>query len=249
MRLFGLIGYPLSHSFSKVYFSHKFKEEHIENCRYENFPIEDIQFLPGIISKNPELNGLNVTIPYKEKVIPFLDRISPEAEKIGAVNTIKIIRHQDKPALLGFNTDCFGFRESIRPMLESYHTNALVLGTGGASKAVKFALSELGIRSVSVSRNKSENTIAYEELTPEVIAQNLVIVNTTPLGTYPKTEGYPPLPYQHLTSRHLLYDLVYNPALTEFLLRGQQKHCRIKNGLEMLHLQAEKAWSIWNSNE
>lgn len=248
MRLFGLIGYPLSHSFSKIYFSNKFKEEHIANCRYENFPLEDIDLLPGIIRDNPELVGLNVTIPYKEKVMAFLDEISPEAAQIGAVNTIKILQG-DKPKLSGFNTDYFGFRESISPALEPYHSSALVLGTGGASKAVRYALSEMGIRFVCVSRTKAENTITYDELSLDIVSENLIIVNTTPLGTYPKVEESPPFPYQYLTSRHLLYDLVYNPPLTEFLHQGQLKGCRILNGLEMLHLQAEKAWTIWTSHE
>jgi shikimate dehydrogenase len=245
MRLFGLIGYPLSHSFSKGYFAEKFRQEDIADCRYDNFPIEDIGQLTGIIENNPGLIGLNVTIPYKEKVVPFLDNISEEAREIGAVNTIKISRSGESITLLGYNTDVYGFSESLKPLLQPQHTSALILGTGGASKAVKFALRQLGIKFIQVSRNRSEKYLAYEDLTPEIIDQNKLIINTTPLGTFPKVEELPPLPYQHLSSGHLLYDLVYNPAVTAFLNRGLEQKCQIKNGLQMLHLQAEKAWKIW----
>jgi shikimate dehydrogenase len=249
MRLFGLIGYPLSHSFSKGYFTSKFEKEQIANCKYENFPIESIQVLPSVLENNPDINGLNVTIPYKEKVIPFLNDISPEAKEIGAVNTIRIIKERKTIRLKGYNTDVYGFMESLRPLLKPHHTSALVLGTGGASKAVKFALKKLNITYTSVSRSKSEHTITYEDLTKEIMLHNMLIINTTPLGTFPKVEEYPPLPYQYLTSEHLLYDLVYNPAVTAFLNQGVLHNCQTKNGLEMLHLQAEKAWKIWNSNE
>lgn len=246
MQLFGLIGYPLSHSFSKGYFAEKFQKEGIDGCRYDNYPIDDISLLPEIIKNNPELIGLNVTIPYKEKVLTYLDSISDEAKEIGAVNTIRIKRENERIILSGFNTDVYGFGESLKPLLEQHHTSALILGTGGASKAVKFALDKMGINFQQVSRNRSDNSLAYGDLTREIIEAHKIIINTTPLGTFPKVEECPPLPYQYLSSRHLLYDLVYNPAVTTFLNHGLTHHCHIKNGLEMLHLQAEKAWEIWN---
>ena len=246
MQLFGLIGYPLSHSFSKGYFAEKFQKEGIEGCLYNNYPIDNISLLPEIIKNNPALIGLNVTIPYKEKVLTYLDSISDEAKEIGAVNTIRIKRENERIILSGFNTDVYGFGESLKPLLEQHHTSALILGTGGASKAVKFALDKMGINFQQVSRNRSDNSLAYEDLTSEIIEAHKIIINTTPLGTFPKVEECPPLPYQFLGSKHLLYDLVYNPAVTAFLNHGLTHHCRIKNGLEMLHLQAEKAWEIWN---
>lgn len=249
MRLFGLIGYPLTHSFSKGYFSDKFSRENLNDCQYNNYPIENIGLLPDILTSNPDIVGLNVTIPYKEKVIPFLNDISTEAKEIGAVNTIRITRSNSMLLLKGFNTDVWGFSESLQPLLKDQHKSALVLGTGGASKAVKFALKRLGIAITSVSRNKSEDSLTYEELTKDIIHQHKLIINTTPLGTFPKTDKYPPIPYQYLSSQHLLYDLVYNPAVTAFLGQGLNYHCETKNGLEMLYLQAEKAWKIWNSNE
>lgn len=249
MRLFGLIGYPLTHSFSKGYFSDKFSRENLNDCQYNNYPIENIGLLPDILTSNPDIVGLNVTIPYKEKVIPFLNDISTEAKEIGAVNTIRITRSNSMLLLKGFNTDVWGFSESLQPLLKDQHKSALVLGTGGASKAVKFALKRLGIAITSVSRNKSEDSLTYEELTKDIIHQHKLIINTTPLGTFPKTDKYPPIPYQYLSSQHLLYDLVYNPAVTAFLGQGLNYNCETKNGLEMLHLQAEQAWKIWNSNE
>lgn len=249
MRLFGLIGYPLSHSFSKGYFSKKFEEEKIENCYYENFPIENISLITEVLANNPQLEGFNVTIPYKEKVIAYLDEVSDEAQEIGAVNTIRIIRTGEAIKLSGFNTDVYGFSESLKPLLKPQHTSAMVLGTGGASKAVMFALKKLGVSYTSISRSKCENTITYNEITNAVMESHKLIINTTPLGTFPKVEELPPLPYQYLSSEHLLYDLVYNPAETAFLKQGILKNSPVKNGLEMLHLQAEKAWQIWNSNE
>lgn len=248
MQLFGLIGYPLSHSFSKGYFAEKFQKENIESCRYDNYPIDDISLLPEIIKNNPDLIGLNVTIPYKEKVLTFLDTISDEAAEIGAVNTIKIKRSGDKIILSGYNTDVYGFGGSLKPLLKSHHTSALILGTGGASKAVKFTFNKFGIDFLQISRNRSEMTLAYEDLTQDIIEKHKIIVNTTPLGTFPKIDEYPPLPYQYLNSQHLLYDLVYNPAVTAFLNHGSAHNCQIKNGLEMLHLQAEKSWEIWNES-
>jgi shikimate dehydrogenase len=248
MPLYGLIGYPLSHSFSKGYFSQKFSKENKTDFRYENFPIENIEGIHQILNLNPDLEGFNVTIPYKEKILPFLDRISQEASQIGAVNTVKVFRNNDKLILSGFNTDIYGFKESIKPYLQECHSSALILGTGGASKAVKTAFEQMHIPYLFVSRKSSEKSLSYEELTTEIIHKHHIIVNTTPLGTYPDVSSLPPIPYSSLTCNHLLYDLVYNPEVTAFLKMGQKYACQTVNGLKMLHLQAEKAWDIWNSN-
>ena len=246
-RKYGLIGYPLTHSFSRKFFTGKFQQETID-AEYLNFEIENIGLLSEVIAKNPELVGLNVTIPYKEQVIPFLDEISEAASEIRAVNTIRVERTSIGTKLIGFNTDVVGFKQSIKPLLKDHHKKALVLGTGGASKAIIFALKELGISSLLVSRNpEGEASISYNDLDPKIMSEYQVIVNSTPLGTFPKTETFPPIPYQLLGENHLLYDLVYNPEITEFLRKGSKNGATIKNGLEMLHLQALAAWEIWNS--
>ena len=246
MRLFGIIGYPLSHSFSKPYFHNKFVKENIPNSEYHVFPIENINDIKTIISK-PELLGLSVTIPHKQAVIPFLDELDETALKIGAVNCIKISHHNNIIHLKGFNTDCIGFEESLKPLLKPHHTNALILGTGGASKAVAYVLNKLNIDFLFLSRTKSADAaITYDELNEEFITHNLLIVNTTPLGMYPNINNSPLLPYQHITEKHLLYDLIYNPAETEFLKQGKLQNAATYNGEKMLHLQAEAAWEIWN---
>lgn len=239
-KLFGLIGYPLEHSFSKKYFTQKFEKEKI-NARYENFPLKSIREFPELI-KNNSFSGMNVTIPYKQEVIPYLDELSDEAAKIGAVNTIRFMGGK----LQGNNTDCHGFEMSLLPFLKPNHQKALVLGTGGASKAVVYVLDKLGISWKYVSRNPVEGGYTYGELTREIVESYPVIINTSPLGMYPKTDSCPELDYEGITSGHLLYDLVYNPEETLFLKKGKEKGAAIKNGLEMLYLQAEKAWEIWN---
>jgi shikimate dehydrogenase len=245
-RKYGLIGYPLTHSFSRKFFTGKFQQENID-AEYLNFEIENIGLLPDVIAKKPELVGLNVTIPYKEQVIPFLDEINDAASKIRAVNTIRIERSSSGTKLIGFNTDVVGFMQSIRPLLKDHHKKALVLGTGGASKAIIFALKELGISALLVSRNSvGEASLSYNDLDPKIMSEYQIIVNTTPLGTFPKTETFPPIPYEFVGKNHLLYDLVYNPEITEFLRKGSENGASIKNGLEMLHLQALAAWEIWN---
>lgn len=250
MKLYGLIGYPLSHSFSKKYFNEKFKTEGKSVEMYENFPMDDLGKLNQLITDNPDLVGLNVTIPYKEKVIAYLHEVNNVAKEIEAVNTIKIIRTNQQVFLSGYNTDVYGFRESLLPHLKKNHKKALILGTGGASKAIKHVLSSLNIDYLSVSRNRlNEKTIGYQEINKNIMHEHNLIINTTPLGTYPETEQYPEIPYQHLTSEHLLYDLVYNPPVTRFLEKGENKGATIVNGLEMLHLQAEKSYEIWNSND
>ncbi len=252
MKIYGLVGYPLQHSFSMKYFNEKFKQEDID-AEYLNFEIEDLSELRRILVFNPHLEGLNVTIPYKEDVIAFLDDISPEAKRIGAVNVIKIERSFGNIygyKLKGYNTDYIGFKNSIAPFINTeHHTRALVLGTGGASKAVCFAFEELGIEWTYISRKPIEGAFTYDTLSPETLANNKIIVNTTPLGTFPNVEDSPKLPYHALTSDHLLYDLVYNPPETTFLKKGSAMGATTKNGAEMLKLQALAAWDIWTKEE
>jgi len=246
MQKYGLIGYPLKHSFSIGYFNEKFKAENID-AEYVNFEIPDINDFRKVIEENPNLCGLNVTIPYKEQVIPFLDELDKDTAKIGAVNVIKIIRlPKGKVKLVGYNSDIIGFTQSIEPLLQPHHKKALILGTGGASKAVYHGLNNLGIESTFVSRTKRDNKfLTYGELTPEVMASHTVIVNTTPVGMFPKVDFCPNIPYEQLTSAHLLYDLLYNPNETLFMKNGQVQGAVTKNGLEMLLLQAFAAWEIW----
>jgi len=245
-RRFGLIGYPLSHSFSRKFFSDKFSDEGID-AEYLNYEIENIDLLQQIIASDPDLRGLNVTIPYKEQVIKLLDKTDEAAAEIQAVNTIKINRKGDYISLEGYNTDIIGFRDSITPLLQKYHHKALILGTGGASKAIIKVLTDLGIETIIVSRNPQyKGEISYDDLDEDVLENYKVIVNTTPIGTYPKVEGCPAIPFEFINKQHLLYDLVYNPSETEFLKQGQIRGASIKNGLEMLHLQALASWEIWN---
>lgn len=248
MDKYGLIGYPLGHSFSISYFNQKFADEGI-NAKYENFEIPSIDILPEVLDKNPELKGLNVTIPYKEKVIPFLDSVAPEARAIGAVNVIRVTHEKNNIILKGYNSDVIGFTQSIEPMIQPYHKKALILGTGGASKAIDYGLRSLGLETVFVSRFERPGTIQYEKLTPDDIREYNVIVNCTPLGMYPKVETCPNLPYEAMNSHTLLYDLIYNPDDTLFMKRGREHGATVKNGLEMLLLQAFASWEFWNSED
>ena len=249
MKRFGLIGYPLTHSFSKRFFTEKFETENI-NSTYDNFEIDNIQKFPDIIKNNPEVIGLNVTIPYKEQVIQYLDELNDSAREIGAVNTVKIIRTHSGVKLKGFNTDTFGFEKSLTPLLKEYHKKALILGTGGASKALKYVLTKLDIEYISASIEElKENEIRYEDIDEKMISERLLIINATPLGTYPKTDTYPPIPYELMTEKHLLFDLVYNPEVTQFMAKGKAKGATVKNGYEMLLGQALKSYEIWNSND
>ncbi|NDW18354.1 shikimate dehydrogenase [Dysgonomonas sp. 216] len=245
-KKYGLIGYPLKHSFSQRFFTEKFEREEIE-AEYCNFEIPDISVFSNIIANNPNLNGLNVTIPYKEQVIQFLNQIDKDAADIGAINVIKITKNEGNLTLKGYNSDVIGFQKSISPLLKEHHKKALVLGTGGASKAVVQGLKNLGIETQYVSRRKQNNTIAYDELNEQIITEHTIIVNASPLGTFPDIDTCPDIPYQYLTSLHLLYDLVYNPSPTKFLKLGAEKGTQIKDGYEMLELQALAAWDIWNS--
>lgn len=248
MDKYGLIGYPLVHSFSISYFNQKFIDEKIDAV-YENFEIPTIDLLPEVIDSNPDLRGLNVTIPYKQKVMPFLDAISQEAMAIGAVNVIKVTREGGKSRLKGYNSDVIGFTKSIESMLEKFHKKALILGTGGASKAVDYGLKSLGLETVFVSRYQRPGTIQYEDITPDIIKEYNVIVNCTPCGMYPHTEEYPKLPYEAMDNRTILYDLIYNPDTTLFMKKGAEHGANTKNGLEMLLLQAFASWDFWHGKE
>lgn len=249
-RQFTLIGYPLSHSFSQKYFTEKFEREDITNHEYFLSPLENIEDFPKLLSTHPNLAGINVTIPYKEKVLSFLDEISREAEAIGAVNTIKI----KDGKLKGYNTDVYGFEKSLLDLLTQKGKkisveNALILGTGGAAKAVVFILRKLGIEPILVSRKKGKGDLTYDDLDTIIFDECRLIVNTTPLGMLPNIDSCPDLPFERMNKKFYLYDLVYNPEKTVFLKRGESQGAAIKNGLEMLHLQAEKAWDIWNEKE
>ncbi|WKN32859.1 shikimate dehydrogenase [Porifericola rhodea] len=242
--LYGLIGYRLSHSFSRKYFSDKFQREHISNAEYGLFELEDIQELPELLEEQPEIRGLNVTIPYKQQVMRYLDELDGSAKKVGAVNTIKFL----KGKRIGYNTDYYGFKESLEKWVEGAKIEkALILGTGGASRAVKCALYDMGIEYIMVSREASEHAVSYAELKEKYDLQDYpLIINTTPLGMSPHTEVCPDLSYEKLSASHLCYDLVYNPEETLFMKKAAEQGAAVKNGMEMLHLQAEKSWEIWN---
>ena len=243
MRQFGLIGFPLSHSFSKGYFANHFLTENILDAQYENYPIESIDLFSSLWENNPTLNGLNVTIPYKKLVIPFLQHASSVVQSIHACNCIRLY----EGALYGYNTDVIGFEQSIQPFLKSHHQKALVFGTGGAAAAVEWVLQKLGIEYQLVSRTASEDCITYASLSPEIIATHTLLIHTSPVGTFPNVDEAPSLPYEAITSKHHLFDLVYNPAETKFLALGAAQGATTQNGLEMLHLQANASWEIWNS--
>jgi len=245
MQKYGLIGYPLSHSFSQGFFNEKFSAEEIDAV-YINFEIPSITGFQAIIDGNPELNGLNVTIPYKEEVIPFLDELDDTAREIGAVNVIRFVREKKKIKLKGYNSDVIGFTRSIQDHLLPHHTKALILGTGGASKAVAYALKQLGIEFKFVSRVPKYGELAYSDLNQEKMDEFTVIINCTPLGMFPKVDAAPDIPYQYVSDKHLLYDLLYNPNETKFMKLGAAKGATVLNGLEMLLLQAYAAWDIWN---
>ncbi len=245
-KIFGLLGKNISYSFSKGYFTEKFNKLHLNDNEYVNFDIPTIQNLPETIQKTTNIKGMNVTIPYKVEVIPFLDDLDDTAKKIGAVNTIKFT---EQGTLKGYNTDVVGFENSIKPFFKSHHKKALILGTGGASKAVAYALTKNNISYKFVSRTPTEeNQISYDAITEELLNEYHIIINCTPLGTSPNTEKCPSIPYQYINKKHLMYDLIYNPAVTTFLQKGLDNGATIKNGLEMLELQAEESWRIWNAS-
>lgn len=249
MTSFGLIGYPVVQSSSVAYFTAKFQEEGLSDFHYHLFPLQEVSGLPALIADNASLCGLNVTIPHKVTVIPLLDKLEATAIAVGAVNTIAIIRKNDNIFLKGYNTDVIGFEQSFLPLLKPGPKRALVLGTGGASKAVAYVLHKNNIPLTYVSRNpESQDQLAYKDISGNVLAAHNIIINTTPLGKYPHTSAFPALPYELLTSAHLLYDLNYNPEITRFLQLGTAKGAMVKNGLQMLHLQADASWDIWKKN-
>lgn len=248
MRKYGLIGFPLGHSFSRTYFNDKFKDEGLSDCQYENYELKNIEELKELVTNDPELVGLNITIPYKQKVLSVLDEIEEEAQEIGAVNTIKINRLGSGPVLKGFNTDVFGFEKPLNSVLSNNNYKALILGTGGASKAVAWVLQKRGIMFSFVSRTTGEGIgFTYEQLKKSDIEEHKIIINTSPVGTFPNIAEAPEIDYSGITSNHILYDLVYNPEETLFLKKGAQKKAITINGLPMLYFQANKAWEIWNS--
>ena len=249
MKEYGLLGYPLGHSFSRAFFTEKFEREGID-ARYLNFELSDISQLPEVLKAHPQLRGLNVTIPYKQAVIPYLDELSDEARAIGAVNVVRIAHDADgKLHLKGFNSDIIGFTDSIRPLLQPHHRQALVLGTGGASKAICRGLEKLGLQWRYVSRTPRQGQFTYSDITPARLADYTVIVNCSPVGMFPHTDESPALPYAALSPRHLLFDLVYNPEETLFMRQGRRFGATVKNGLEMLHLQAIASWRFWEMED
>lgn len=248
MDKYGIIGFPLGHSFSPGFFNDKFSNEKIDAV-YERFEISQIDLLPEILASNPELRGLNVTIPYKQQIMQYLDELSEEAREIGAVNVVKVKYNGKNVCLKGFNSDVIGFTRSIEPLLEKHHKKALILGTGGASQAVDYGLKQLGLETIKVSRFERPDTIQYEKITPEIVREYSVIVNCTPIGMYPNTEEFPQLPYEAMDNRTLLYDLIYNPDKTMFMKLGEKQGAVVKNGLEMLLLQAYASWEFWHEDE
>ncbi len=247
MRTFGLLGFPLGHSFSQKYFTKKFEDENILDCKYQLFSIENEQLIPDFLDKNlAHISGFNVTIPYKKVILNYLDEINPDAAAIGAVNCVKVTNNQK---LVGFNTDVYGFEISLLDFIghRKHSIKALILGTGGSSKAVKYVLRKHNISFTSVSRTPQKDCLTYENLDPTVLSEYQLIVNTTPLGMSPNTNFFPNIPYSSLSSQHYLYDLIYNPERTIFLKYGEMQGSKTKNGLEMLYLQAEKSWEIWNT--
>lgn len=246
MRKYGLIGYPLGHSFSKSYFKKKFENEGIVDAVYDNYAIEDVDQFEDLYKNDPDLKGLNVTIPYKETIIPHLDVLSAGAREIQAVNTICLCTKTGKFVKVGHNTDITGFRKSLEEQLDDMPDKAMVLGTGGSSKAVTFVLEEMEAEVVKVSSSGKSGAISYDQISPELISGCKLIVNTTPLGMHPETDAYPPIPYEYLGKDHLLFDLVYNPEVTRFMQNGLDRGARVVNGYDMLVYQAEAAWEIWN---
>ncbi len=243
-KIFGLIGFPLGHSFSKKYFNNKFQNENI-CAEYLNFEIENINSLQDII-KNSSVSGLNVTIPHKKSIIPLLDEIDDEAKEIGAVNVVKFIRKEGSIFLKGYNTDIIGFSNSISPLIGNNDKYALILGTGGVSRAIEYALKKMGIETLFVSRTAKDNVITYDQLTKEIIEKHTIIVNASPVGMYPNIDNAPDIPYQFITNKHIIFDTIYNPEETMFMKLASKRGAKVKNGLEMLEGQAIAAWNIWN---
>jgi shikimate dehydrogenase len=248
MRKFGLIGYPLGHSFSVKYFSEKFSREKIRGCAYVNFPIKSLEELPALLDRNPDLAGLNVTIPYKSEILRYVDLTEDAVDQIGAANVLKIKRQNGKMHISAFNSDVAGIRDSLIPCTKGRARKVMILGTGGSSKAVAWTVRRLGCEMILVSRNSRPGVHTYNDLTPELVASADIIINTTPLGMFPDVDSKPPVDYSLLTSKHILFDLVYNPELTAFLSMGKERGCQIITGMKMLRSQAERSWDIWNDD-
>lgn len=248
MRKFGLIGYPLGHSFSRKYFLEKFRREKITGCTYENFPIESIAALPGLLEQNPDLCGLNVTIPYKREVLGYVDIMEDSVDQIGAANVLKIKRNNGKIYISAYNSDVNGIKDSLIPCTKGTDRKVMILGTGGSSRAVAWTLRKMGCEMVMVSRKSKPGILSYEEITPEIIASTEIIINTTPLGMFPDQDSKPDIDYNLLTNKHILFDLVYNPEITTFLKLGKERGCQIITGMKMLRSQAERSWDIWNDD-
>ena len=246
MRKFGLIGYPLGHSFSQKYFTEKFSRGNINDCSYDNYPLKHIELLPGLISGNPELCGLNVTIPHKTAVLNFIDVMEPSIDEIGAANVLKFKRTGNDITVYGFNTDVTGIRDSITPYLRDNIKNVLILGTGGSSKAAAYTMKTLGLNVTIVSRSGKDDILSYCDLSPDHLRNTDIIINTTPLGMYPDTSAKPEIDYKLLNEKHILFDFVYNPEYTSFLKAGKERGCTIITGLKMLYSQADRSWEIWN---
>jgi len=249
MKTFGLIGHRLGYSFSKNFFTEKFAKENLQEHEYVNFELDSIDEFPGIFEGDKTICGLNCTIPYKQQIMPFLDEIDAEATQVGAVNTVKIMSKNGKRYLKGFNTDVYGFENSLRPMLREKHRKALILGTGGASKAIKHILNKLNIEYISASIEEQlfEDEIRYNQIDEQLLKEHLIIIQATPLGTFPNVDACADIPYQYISADHVCFDLVYNPEETLFLKKAKAQGAKTKNGLEMLHLQAIRAWEIWNA--
>lgn len=247
MRKFGLIGYPLGHSFSQKYFTEKFSRESIIDCSYDNYPLKHIELLPGLIAGNPELCGLNVTIPHKTAVLSFIDVMEPSIDEIGAANVLKFKRTGNDITVYGFNTDVTGIRDSITPYLSDNIKNVLILGTGGSSKAAAYTMKTLGLNVTFVSRSGKDDILSYSGLSPDHLRSADIIINTTPLGMYPDTSTKPEIDYRLLNEKHILFDFVYNPEYTSFLKTGKERGCTIITGLKMLYTQADRSWEIWNA--
>jgi Shikimate 5-dehydrogenase len=248
LRKFGLIGYPLGHSFSQKYFTAKFAEENIAGCSYENFPLSSLDCFPDLISSNPDLCGLNVTIPYKTGILMYVDQTDHDVREIGATNVLKIRWAGGKPVISAYNSDVTGIRDSVNSFFSARRGTALIMGTGGASKAVCWTLKDMGFKVIIVSRNMKKGILGYEEINAQLLSNISLIVNTTPLGMYPDVESKPDIDYRLLDTRHTLFDLVYNPELTTFLKMGKERGCTIITGLKMLYSQAERSWEIWNDD-
>jgi shikimate dehydrogenase len=249
MRLFGLIGYPLGHSFSQKYFSAKFAEENIPGCEYHNFPLLSLDDFPDLISANPDLCGLNVTIPYKTEILKYVHETDNIVSEIGAANVLKFRKESGETRIFAFNSDVTGIRDSVLPCFPEVSGTALILGTGGSSKAVSWTLQKMGFRVLIISRTRKNGAMAYEELNPDLMSNISLIVNATPVGMYPDVEASPGIDYSLLDERHTLFDLVYNPEFTLFLKMGKERGCKIITGLKMLYSQAERSWEIWNDGK